>query len=155
MARFSTTHLGRQSWPPSWEHDSPNRDRARVLVEHPDPATRELLARGLAQHGYRTVTCAGPRNDSRLRDCPLLVDEPCPAVSGADAVIFGLDRRNPHNLRLFELLSDQHGQHRILPVAHLPAALPADLAHRRHTLYRRVIAPLVRRLYDALSSPHR
>lgn len=155
MARFPTIPHRRQLWPPSWPHVRTGRSRARVLVEHPDLAVRELLARGLMQHGYRTVTCAGPRTGEPTATCPLLADESCPAVSGADVVVFGLDRRDPDNRRVLDRLHEMHDRRRILHMVDPHAVLPADLVHSHHTLNRTVIAPLVRRLYDALAMSDR
>jgi hypothetical protein len=124
-----------------------------VLVEHPDATVRDLLARGLAQHGYRTVTCPGPT--AGLGPCPLLADEPCPAVADADAVIYGLDGRDPDGRTVLDHLHQMHDRHRILHVIDPHVVLPADLVGSHHTLYRTVIAPLVRRLYDALASSGR
>ena len=66
----------------------------RVLIEHPDPAAQDVLARGLQQHGYEVLTCGGPRAAGRTEvSCPLLRQEPCGAIDGADVVISGL---SPH-----------------------------------------------------------
>jgi hypothetical protein len=138
-------------WPPTWHHATTGRGTARVLVEHPDPAMRELLARGLTQHGYRTITCAGPRTADARALCPLLADEACPAVSGADAVVFGLDARDPDSRRVLDRLHEMHDGRRILHVIDPHPALQADFTNSQHTLNRTVIAPLVRRLYDALA----
>jgi len=151
MAGFPTIPHRRQLWPPSWLDVTTGRGKAQVLVEHPDPAVRDLLARGLTQHGYRTVTCAGPGTDQPRALCPLLADEPCPAVSGADAVVFGLDQRDPDSRRVLDRLHEMHDSGRILRVIDPHPALRANLANSQHTLYRTVIAPLVRRLYDALA----
>lgn len=149
MARFPTI-LRRRPWPPAWHHGAATRVRGQVLVEHPDPAVRDLLARGLARHGYRTVTCGGPGADERQGPCPLLVGQACPAVAGADAVVFGLDRRDPDCRTVFEAVHELHDPQRILPVTQPLTRLPDGVAVSEHTLNRTVVAPLVRRLYDAL-----
>lgn len=73
--------------PPRW---STPRTRPRVLVEHADPAVRDHLVRGLAEHGYDALGCGGPTAD---RPCPLLEGRPCPASAQADAIVTGLAHR--------------------------------------------------------------
>lgn len=70
--------------PAPWGDDHQHR---RVLVEHHDGATRDLVARDLAARGYDVRTCAGP--DDRV-GCPVLNQRPCPAVDGADVVVTGM-----------------------------------------------------------------
>ncbi|WP_157041947.1 hypothetical protein [Nitriliruptor alkaliphilus] len=68
----------------------------RVLIEHPDPATQDLLATGLRAHGYAVLTCGGPRStDGTELSCPLLRHAPCGGVSGADAVLSCFDWSAP------------------------------------------------------------
>ena len=78
---------------PAWEQRVGD-TRPRVLIEHPDPAAQDVLARGLRQHGYEVLTCGGPRAAGRTEvSCPLLRQEACGAIDGADVVISGL---SPH-----------------------------------------------------------
>jgi hypothetical protein len=64
---------------------------SRVLVEHPDPAAQHAVAVGLRRRGYEVVTCGGPLASGMTETaCPLLRDERCPAVDGADVVVSGL-----------------------------------------------------------------
>lgn len=78
-----------------------HRKGMRVLVEHSDPAVRDILARKLTDRGYEVLTCMGPNPqpcDGPLGPpCPLLRQERCPAVNQAEAVICGLDFRNDLN----------------------------------------------------------
>ncbi len=63
----------------------------RVLVEHPDPTVRDVLERGLAARGIEVLTCAGPGPDGPdATSCPLLHQQRCPAVEGADVIASGL-----------------------------------------------------------------
>lgn len=77
---------------PQW----PNGDRSgalRVLVEHAEPATRHSIARGLQAHGYEVVECGGPDADGPdpVGHCPVLSNEACPAVNGADVIVSGFN----------------------------------------------------------------
>jgi hypothetical protein len=69
---------------PDWIATGPG---VRVLVEHPDGAVRSVLEKRLGLLGYDVRTCAGPHDGA---DCPLLKQQPCPAVDGADLVVTGL-----------------------------------------------------------------
>jgi hypothetical protein len=71
--------------PPRW---SSTRSLPRVLVEHGDPDVREALVAQLRDRGYDALACAGPDADG----CPILHDEPCPALATTDAVVTGLAR---------------------------------------------------------------
>lgn len=131
--------------PPRWETTARGR---RVLVEHTDPRVREALALRLEEHGYRVLTCPGPDRDMGVT-CPVLRDATCPAVEEADAVISALDPTDPTSGALVE------GIHRTRP--HLPVLTGEDLhittppdQAGSHRFYRTTVAPLVRRLYDAL-----
>ena len=85
-----TTALPRSA--PRWEGE---KSAARVLVEHPDPLLREGIREVLTDAGYEVVTCGGPHaSDVPGASCPLLRQEPCPAVNGADVVFSGLKLRD-------------------------------------------------------------
>ena len=70
--------------PPSW---STVWRAARVLVEHADPEVRAELVADLRARGYDPIGCGGPTERDQ---CPVLSQEPCPAVQQADAVVTGL-----------------------------------------------------------------
>lgn len=79
---------GGPSRPPEWGTQvGPERAGRRVLFEHADGAVREVMARELSQLGYDVLTCGGPRD---AVGCPVLQQQPCPAVEGADVVVTGL-----------------------------------------------------------------
>jgi hypothetical protein len=71
--------------PPRW---TSARSARRVLVEHGDADVREALVAQLRDRGYDALGCAGPDDDG----CPILHDEPCPALAATDAVVTGLAR---------------------------------------------------------------
>jgi hypothetical protein len=62
------------------------RGRDRVLVENPDHAQLWAYAEVLRDAGYDVATCAGEHPDGHDR-CPLLEQERCGLVSGADVVV--------------------------------------------------------------------
>lgn len=105
---------GRQvhrSAPPRW---TGTRVGVRVLVEHPDPLVRARLERGLKERGYEVLSCAGPRPDhDGAVSCPLLHQEHCPAVDGADVVVNGL-RLQDATTRIG--LRRARTQHPVLPI---------------------------------------
>ena len=93
---------------PTWEE--PVADTRRVLIEHPDPAAQDVLARGLEQHGYEVLTCGGPRAAGRTEvSCPLLRQEPCGAVDGADVVVSGLSPHTSTERLIIRRISQGHG----------------------------------------------
>ena len=70
--------------PPTW---TPGDTSTRVLIEHPDPDVRHVLGDQLAARGYSVRGCAGPSEDG---GCPILAQQPCPAVDGAEVIVNGL-----------------------------------------------------------------
>lgn len=73
---------------PEW--DGPP-DGTRVLLEHPDPGVRGIVEDDLTAQGYEVLTCAGPGAAGESgTPCPVLRQETCPAVAGADVVVTGL-----------------------------------------------------------------
>jgi hypothetical protein len=70
--------------PPAWTADDSG---PRVLIEHPDPDVRYVLGRQLSERGYSVRGCGGPSADG---GCPILAEQPCPAVDGAEFVVNGL-----------------------------------------------------------------
>lgn len=132
--------------PPGWEGVPPGR---RVLVEHADSRMREILTRRLQDHGYRVVTCAGPGGTDPIAACPALRDATCPAVDGADAVIFALDPDDDTNHRVVDHISRTRPLLPVIADTALHVATPPDDRVGSHRFYRTTVAPLVRRLYDA------
>jgi hypothetical protein len=78
--RSHTTLAPPPSWSTVWRG-------TRVLVEHADPVVREELVDDLRARGYDPIGCGGPADRGQ---CPVLSQEPCPAVQQADAVVTGL-----------------------------------------------------------------
>lgn len=76
---------GVSSPPPAWGPEGTGKQR--VLFEHQDGAVREVMARELSELGYEVRTCGGPRDGI---GCPVLQQQSCPAVEGADVVVTGL-----------------------------------------------------------------
>ena len=75
---------------PAWADDAPS-GGVRVLVEHPDPTVRDVAVRDLTAAGYDVLACAGPRPEgSGAVTCPLLHQQGCAAVAGADVIVNGL-----------------------------------------------------------------
>lgn len=93
--------------PPAWPSEERGA-RPRVLIEHPDPAAQDVLARGLREHGYDVVTCGGPRAAGMTEvSCPLLRQEPCEAAIGADVVVSGLSLHStPERMIIRRLTQD-------------------------------------------------
>jgi hypothetical protein len=69
--------------------------RARVLIEHPDPAALWAEAEAMRDAGYDVAVCTGPTKTferSRLKQaCPLLVNGHCSLVEQADVVVTTTD----------------------------------------------------------------
>ncbi len=94
---------------PAWEQSAADAGH-RVLIEHPDPAAQDVLARGLQQHGYEVLTCGGPRAAGRTEvSCPLLRQEACGAVEGADVIVSGLSPHTSTERLIIRRLSQGHG----------------------------------------------
>jgi DNA-binding NtrC family response regulator len=65
----------------------------RVLIEQPDGAAREVMARTLEDAGYRVDTCAGP-SAFRDRHCPLVEGGDCEMAHEADVIVCALHLAN-------------------------------------------------------------
>lgn len=87
-ARDRTSVTAVPDWP-----DVSGSERMRVLVEHPEPAARHELTRGLREHGYEVVGCGGPNPSGAASpvSCPILDGEACSAVDGADIIVSSLN----------------------------------------------------------------
>lgn len=55
-----------------------------VLVVHNDPDMADQESDWLRQAGFTIGECAGPQHGA----CPILHDLPCPAVDGADVLVY-------------------------------------------------------------------
>jgi hypothetical protein len=65
--------------------------RPRILIEDDHPALAISDFSLFEQAGFDVAFCSGPGPD--LAACPLLHDQPCPVLTGADAVLHGLEPR--------------------------------------------------------------
>lgn len=116
---------GAPSWPLAGEPA-----RVRVLVEHPDPATQDLLATGLRAHGYAVLTCGGPRStDGTELSCPLLRHAPCGGVSGADVVVSCLSWSEPEERLILRRMAGEEPHPALLigPISRASAEHLADV----------------------------
>lgn len=78
---------------PEWSNE---RTGTRVLLEVPDPLVRDSLERDLAARGYQVLACGGPSLEpDEGVTCPVLRQERCPAVSGADVVVSTMSLTRP------------------------------------------------------------
>lgn len=111
---------------PTWGQE---RAGTRVLLEHPDGAVRTVVQDQLGKLGYDVLSCAGPDGEV---GCPLLRQQPCPAVEGADVVVTGLvneiagrlitrriQRRRPDVPVVAEATEQLARQHDVLADVHL------------------------------------
>lgn len=81
--------------------------RPRVVIESRRPAAAAALAGALTESGIDPVVCAGP--DESGHGCPLLADEPCALIEGADAVVYDLDLEQPADREVLRSLVVEHG----------------------------------------------
>lgn len=80
----------------------------RVLIESRRTAAAEAQAVALERLGLRALVCTGPTPDGGA--CPLLVDEPCPVLDEADAIVYDLDLRcEDDRAVLWSLVTDPAG----------------------------------------------
>jgi hypothetical protein len=100
----------------------------RVLIEHPDPTVRDILVRNLQDRGYAALACGGPQPDADgAVSCPLLHQEHCPAVDGADIIVNGLPIRQEFTRLILHRAREQHPD--------LPVILEApDIVAEAHDL---------------------
>jgi CheY-like chemotaxis protein len=56
----------------------------KVLVVHHEPDLADQMSDWVRMAGYEVAQCAGPTHGP----CPILHDLPCPAVDGADVLVY-------------------------------------------------------------------
>jgi hypothetical protein len=71
------------------------RGMTRLLVVHPNPMVVWDRAAALEHAGYEVETCPGPAST----ECPVLVDQACPLLDGADALIYDAALGAPQDVR--------------------------------------------------------
>lgn len=74
----------------------------RILVEHPDTATRDAMAAALRRAGYTVLECGGPRSLPGGR-CRYVTEGDCDLVRAADAVVCGLNLDAPATVEVLRL----------------------------------------------------
>lgn len=92
--------------PPVWPGDT--QASTRVLVEHAEPAAREMIVRGLRERGYEVVSCGGPHGhgDTGTEGCPVLHGERCPGVDGADVIVSSLNLTRQQERTIVRTIAD-------------------------------------------------
>jgi hypothetical protein len=75
----------------AWSAPARAAHRPRILIEDDRPALAISDFSMFERAGFDVAFCSGPGPDEAA--CPLLRGERCPALSGADAVLHGLDPR--------------------------------------------------------------
>lgn len=116
---------------PRWSDDTA--DRPRVLLEHPDPWARSVVTRELEAHGYAVASCPGPGpDDDGEIACPVLRQEPCPAVAGADVVVSGLHLNRQVNRLILHRITRSDPTRPVVVecTAHMADRYGGDISHR-------------------------
>ena len=67
----------------------------RLLVVHPNPMVVWDRAAALEHAGYEVETCPGPAST----ECPVLTDQACPLLDGADALVYDAALGAPQDVR--------------------------------------------------------
>lgn len=99
------------------------RTRGRVLIENPHGVLVEGYEAALRAAGFEVGTCAGP---SAAEPCPLVAEQACPLVAGADVVVCGLDFSEPESRAVLGALRTHHGGAAV--VVQVPDGQMADVA---------------------------
>jgi hypothetical protein len=81
--------------------------RPLVVIESRHWPAAAAQAAALEDAGMRPVLCTGPTADGGA--CPLLVDEHCPVLDEADAVVYDLDLDREGDLEVLRALLRDHG----------------------------------------------
>lgn len=101
------------------------RARGRVLIENPHGVIVEGYEAALRAAGFEVGSCAGP---SAAEPCPLVTEQACPLVSGADVVVCGLDFAQPESRAVLTALRAHHGGAAV--VVQVPDGQVADVAEQ-------------------------
>jgi hypothetical protein len=123
--------------------------RPRVLIEDDHPALAISDFSVFEQAGFDVAFCSGPGRD--LAACPLLHGRPCLLVTGADAVLHGLDPAlgvaaaiARHSLGV-PVVAKQHrradGSLQPVPAGCLPLAVPCSVKGQIDALWRALAKP--------------
>lgn len=81
-------------------------DAPRVVVENEDAMWQWAATEMLEAAGYEVACCGGPHHLPHQR-CPLVTDDRCPLIDGADLVINGLGIDDPPNRAVLTALRTQ------------------------------------------------
>lgn len=81
--------------------------RARVLIENADSGEAWVMQKLLTDAAYDVQTCGGPDCLKRHR-CPLVTEEKCSLVEGADVVVHGLNLERPDQAAVLQAIRDRH-----------------------------------------------
>jgi hypothetical protein len=147
--RWHLRHRDPVATVPDW--DGPH-DTMRVLLEHPDPGIRSIVERDLTAQGYEVLTCAGPGAIGEPgTPCPVLRQETCPAVAGADVVVSGLPLHDARARLIVHRISRDDPDRPLIVEA--PNQLIERYGHEaiEHHLFPLRMAPLSRMLHDVAS----
>jgi len=112
--------------------------RPRILIEDDQPALAISDFSMFEQAGFDVAVCSGPGGD--LAACPVLHGRPCPVLTGAGAVLHGLDpalgvaaaigRQSPGVPLVVEQRRRADGCPQPVPEGCLPLAFPCSVRGR-------------------------
>lgn len=88
-------------------------DGPRVVVENEDATWQWAATETLEAAGYEVACCGGPYHLPHQL-CPLVTDDRCPLIDGADLVINGLGIGDPTNRAVLTALRTQREQTPVL-----------------------------------------
>ena len=108
LMRSRQKQLGPQPWP--WL-GSP-----RVLIEDPEEAESLESVEALRRAGYAVAVCPGPIEASPgvCYRCPLVAQEECALVDGADVVVSSLGLDRPEDREVLETLKLRRPSKRLI-----------------------------------------
>jgi hypothetical protein len=123
----------------------------RLLVVHPNPLVAWDRAAALEHAGYEVEICGGPAHAG----CPVIDDQACPLLDGADALIYDAALGSTGEMRLLvEHLRDMYAD---LPLVLIGAADASEWArvegdqHVWHVPQVGTVAELVAVVEEALT----